>query len=127
MRRMQTFTKEERLSGKKQIEELMEKGNSFTVFPLRVVWKETRMSVLSPARIAISVPKRSFKKAVDRNRIKRQIREAYRKSKAGLYSHLAGGDKKINVMLVYTGKELPEYRLIESKMAEVLRQLKKRV
>src|SRR5687767_2812315 len=99
---MPTFRKQERLSGKKKIEELMEKGNSFSKFPFRVVWKEADNGVSPRAQIAISVSKRNFKKAVDRNRIKRQIREAYRTGKQPLYEHLEAKNKKIIFMVIYT-------------------------
>ncbi|WP_338770154.1 ribonuclease P protein component [Bernardetia sp. ABR2-2B] len=86
-----TFTKQERLSSVKDIETLFKKGKSLFVFPLKVVFtpkkvekeiQENSQNKIRPARLLISVSKRNFKKAVDRNRIKRQIREGYRLQKS---------------------------------------------
>lgn len=88
---LQTFSKQERLSSVKDIETLFKKGKSLFVFPLKVVFIPKKID--SPteknnqknrvaARLLISVSKRNFKKAVDRNRIKRQIREGYRLQKS---------------------------------------------
>jgi ribonuclease P protein component len=121
---MQTFSKNERLCSKVLIERLMKSGRSINHFPFRISWLPISEST-SPVKIVISVPKRSFKKAVDRNRIKRQIREAYRKEKQKVYDTLA--DKNILVMLVYTAKVKPEYSEVEQKINELLERLNKAV
>ena len=79
-----TFNKRERIVSKKLIEQLFSKGSSFsiTAFPLRIVVMETaRVTDDVPVQVLVSVSKRHFKHAVDRNRVKRQIREAYRHHK----------------------------------------------
>ena len=77
-----------------------------------------------PAQVLFAVSKKRFKRAVDRNRIKRVSREVYRLNKqAHLYDQLTGSEKKIVVSLAYIGKELPEYGFAEKKMLKLLKQL----
>ncbi|MBA3706937.1 MAG: ribonuclease P protein component [Bacteroidetes bacterium] len=121
---MQTFTKAERLCSKILIDELIEKGNSFQNFPFKIIWLEVKDDN-SMAQIVISVPKRIFKKAVDRNKLKRRTREAYRKNKTILYDHL--NNKKILLMFVYTAKTMLVYKEIEEKLIAGLEQLKKKI
>jgi ribonuclease P protein component len=119
---MQTFSKNERLVSKVLIERLVEKGYAFNHAPFRVSWLPINESS-APVRVLISVPKRNFKKAVDRNRLKRQIREAYRKKKQKLYDQLQ--ERKIVLMLIYTAKTKLEYAEIEKKISEALERLGK--
>lgn len=72
-----------------------------------------------------SVSTRYFKKAVDRNRIKRLMREAYRLQKNTLYNAVVASAKKLNVFFIYTGNELPEYELIFEKMGASVKRLQK--
>ena len=113
---MQTFQKEERLSSKKLIDELFKKGSAFVVSPFRLIWSESPLLSSSPVEVVISVPKKHFPKAVDRNRIKRQMREAYRKNKEIIYSHLRSKNKQLAMMLIYIDKVPCEYKEIESKI-----------
>ncbi len=117
---MPTFTKAERLSSKVVIEKLFETGKPFNCSPFKVIWLETTENE-SPVQVLISVPKRLFKRAVDRNRLKRLIREAYRKNKHSLYDQL--NDKKILVMFIFTSRTILEYKEIEEKMIVALQRL----
>jgi ribonuclease P protein component len=117
---MQTFTKAERLCSKILIDKLIETGKSFNIPPFRSIWIEVSESSV-PVQFVISVPKRNFKKAVDRNRLKRQTREAYRKNKKLLYDHL--DDKKVLLMLIYTAKTMIEYKELEEKIIMILQRL----
>ena len=76
----------------------------------------------SPIQVAFSVSKKRFKKAVFRNKIKRRMREAYRKHK-GLLEPLSGEDRKLLILLVYISDELLSYALIEKKVIIVLQKL----
>lgn len=100
---MPTFTKDERLCSKLLIAELVEKGRSFNVASFRISWMKAEQ-IPAPVQVMISIPKRNFKRAVDRNRLKRLARESYRNQKQSLYTHL--GEKNILLLLVYTGKEI---------------------
>ncbi len=117
---MQTFSKNERLCSRILIDRLIEKGKSFNHSPFRITWLPIAESS-APIKVVISVPKRSFKKAVDRNKLKRQIREVYRKQKQSVYDVLAG--KKIVVMIIYTAKTKLEFSEIEQKLIEALERL----
>jgi ribonuclease P protein component len=121
---MYTFKKEERLCNKKLIETLFHNGSSFLCYPFKVSWLVDDGPGQFPAKIVLSVPKRRFKRAVDRNLIKRLTREAYRLNKQKLlYDQLTLSKKKIVFSLAYIGKELPDNDLIGKKMARLLKQL----
>ncbi len=110
------FNKEERLCSIKLIEELYSQGSSFVLYPFRFVFKEIP-SQTPPIQIVISVPKRKFKKAVDRNKIKRQVREVYRHSKEdSLYPSLIEKGKSLHLLLIYTGNEIITTSSIRKKL-----------
>ena len=83
-----TFGKQEKLKSRKLIERLFEEGKSVKKYPIRLVYLQTDHTSDLPAQVGFSVPKRHFKRAVDRNRIKRLLREAYRIQKKELYGQL---------------------------------------
>ncbi|ADY52316.1 ribonuclease P protein component [Pseudopedobacter saltans DSM 12145] len=124
-----TFKKEERLCSKKLIAFLYDNGSSFLFYPYRVVWKENTISEQQfPAQVLISAPKKRFKHSVDRNLIKRRIKEAYRNNKQDLlYSFLTGNDKYILLAINYVGKEILDYKIMEEKMRGVLKMLQKQI
>lgn len=110
------FRKEERLCSVRLIEELYSQGSSFALYPFRFVYKEYANQTV-PVQIVISVPKRKFKNAVDRNRIKRQIREIYRHSKEDLvYPTLLEKNKNIQLLLIYTGNEIITTTKLQKKL-----------
>ena len=117
---MQTFTKAERLSSKRDIDKLVETGKSFNCGFFKIIWKEINEGSI-PAQIIISVPKRLFKKAVDRNRLKRLTREAYRKNKNILYKNL--NSKKVLLMFVYKSKTIVGFAEIEKNIIIAMQQL----
>ena len=121
---MYTFKKEERLCNKKLIDELYHSGSSFLCYPFKVSWLFTAEPQPVCAQILFSVSKKRFKKAVDRNLIKRRIREAYRLNKQHqLYDVLISIDKTIVFSVGYIGKEILAYDTIEKKMQKLLIQL----
>ncbi len=112
-----TLGKKERLKSSKIIQKLYSEGKSIKVFPLRMVYLQTKHSSDFPAQFGVSVPKRNFKKAVDRNRLKRLIRETYRLNKYIVYSKI---DKQYVYMISYLAKDKWIYKNIDLKMKKLL-------
>jgi len=121
---MYTFKKEERLCNKRLIDKLFHNGSSFLCYPFRVSWLVNPETQLYPAQVLFSVPKKRYKHAVDRNLVKRLMREAYRLNKQQhLYDMLQQADKRIIVSVGYVGKEVEPFPFIEKKMLKLLAQL----
>ena len=120
---MQTFNKDERLSVEKIIDKLFSEGKSFLIYPYRVVWLEHDHGTKYPVQILISVSKKKFKRAVDRNLIKRRTREAYRKNKSSFYKFLNNKNKNCTFALIYTSNEIALYKEIEQKIISILQRL----
>lgn len=113
---MNHLRKPERLSRKKIIEKLFAGGSrSFSIFPLRVVWLPVEELDVQ-ASLLVSVSKRRFKRAVKRNRVKRQIREAYRLNKQPLLEALAEKDFRLALAFIYLSDELVDSTVIAEKM-----------
>jgi ribonuclease P protein component len=116
-----TFGKKERLSQRAAIERLFNEGKSFSVPPFRVFYI-TAPEAAAPVQILIAVPKRKYKKAVDRNKLKRLIREAYRLNKAVLAESVKG--HSLHAGFVYSGEgTIPSFADIEKKMKTCLDKL----
>ncbi|MBX2915185.1 MAG: ribonuclease P protein component [Cyclobacteriaceae bacterium] len=110
-----TFTKAERLSKEKWIQELFEKGSSFYLYPFKIIYCP-HPDVGLPNQVLITVSSRQFKKAVERNLIKRRIREAYRTQKAVLKCSLI-------FVLAYTAKEILPFSEVKTKTLLALNKL----
>lgn len=112
-----TLGKLERLKSRKLIERLYLQGNSIKVFPLRMVYLSTEHGANFPTQAGFSVSKRKFKNAVDRNRLKRQLREAYRIHKPIVYDNT----KVPHVyMISYIGNEKIKFEELSIKMEKLL-------
>ncbi len=124
-----TLGKNERLKSRKAIEQLFKVGKSFSVFPFRVVYVttddrlQTRESTSLQAGFTVS--SKNFKHAVDRNRVKRLMKEAYRLQKNELQQQVLSGNKTLSVFFIFNGNEIPDYDLVFSKMTKALKQLQK--
>lgn len=123
---MSKFPKQERLNSKKRFGELISAGNSLYIYPFRLLW------ITSPAdsfhlQVAFSVPKRKYKRAVDRNRIKRKMREAFRLEKESLKEEMKSNQTELCMLLIYIGKKEEEWQEFQKSMQEMLIRLKKSI
>ena len=116
-----TFPKTERLSSVILIEKLFAGGSkSLPAFTLRIVYMQVEGEALPAVSVLISVPKKRFKRAVKRNRVKRQIREAYRKHKYLLIDPLKAAGKKAAIAFIWLDNELHASDEIEEKVKKLL-------
>ena len=121
---MYTFKKEERLCNKKLIESLYHNGSSFLCYPFKASWLPVDEAMPYPAQVLISVSKKRYKHAADRNLVKRRIREAYRLNKQQhLYQQLDEAGKRVVFSISYIGKEIVPYDMMAKKMLKLLQQL----
>ena len=130
-----TLNKAEKLKSRKRIDLLFKKGKSFSVFPYKVFFVITPVanpgapasasgqSLPASIQIGFGVSSRHFKKAVDRNRIKRLGREAFRLQKHPLAGHLTKKGLSLALFFVYIGKDLPDYPMITGKIGVILQKL----
>jgi ribonuclease P protein component len=113
------FHKSERLSKKKSIQELFDKGSSFTFYPFRIHYIPIKAEEILYNRVLFTVAKKNFRKAVDRNRIKRLMREAYRLTK-----HEFVLPVKHHIAYIYIGNEILPFEHIQKKMLNSYNKIK---
>ena len=121
------FRKGEKIVGENRIDSLFIEGKSFVAFPLRVVYLKTELSLSSPISVLVSVPKKRIKSAVKRNRIKRQVREAYRLNKHYLEALTESIDHHLDIAFVFVREDLMEYSIIEKGMRKGLTEIANRL
>ena len=117
------FPKSERLKSRKQIDVLFEQGKSFAVFPVRATYQFDLNEEKAGLQAGVSVSKRFFKKAVDRNRIKRLLREAYRLQKEDLQRETKTKGIQGTVFFLYTDKSVASFEVVKKAMAKCLKKL----
>ena len=117
------FPKKEKLRNKRIIERLFKEGHSVSVYPLKLVY----LRIVSPTGVkiqtAVTVPKSNFKSAVKRNRIKRLMRECYRRNKPHIFNNMEGN---FAFLFLYLGKEMPAYAVVEKNMLQIFEKLLKK-
>ncbi|MEI6764670.1 MAG: ribonuclease P protein component [Bacteroidota bacterium] len=120
---MQTFRKDERLCNRRIITSLMTQGESFFIHPFVVKWMECPLQSEFPAQVVFSVPRKNISSAVNRNRVRRRVREAYRKNKDAFYEVLRSHKRECAFALIYTSKDFITYAEAERKIILILQRL----
>lgn len=122
-----TLGKKERIKSRKQIEQLFREGKKIPVFPFYIYYliRPVADANLNSIQFGVTVSAKNFKRAVDRNRIKRLTREAYRLQKIPLQNRLTERKKQALIFFVYTTKGLPDFNFVKEKVAVALKKLEK--
>ena len=118
-----SFAKSEHLCGDKRVGRLFTQGDAFIAYPLRVVYLIEPKRDAEPASVLVSVPKKRFKRAVKRNRLKRLMREAYRLNKQEMLATLDGKQLQIHIAFNYVSDNVLDFAAIEKKMKVVIQRL----
>src|SRR5690606_15852401 len=112
-----SFPKKEKLKRKKLIEQLFEGGKGISSYPVKLIYLRTELPEDVQIQAGVTVSKRNFKRAVQRNRIKRLLRESYRLNKHLVFNNIEGN---FAFLFLYIGKEMPEYEQVEASIKTVL-------
>lgn len=117
------FNKQEKLKSRKLIEKLFAEGKTFLVFPVKVVYMIVDEPMDFPIKIGVSASKKNFKTAVNRNRIKRLLKENYRLNKQPLHNYMTNNGKQVALFFMFIDKTLPENSLLQKKMPLIIDKL----
>ncbi|QLG47241.1 ribonuclease P protein component [Costertonia aggregata] len=119
-----TFSKNEKLKSKKLMQRLFAEGSSVSSYPIKLIYLKTTLPGTVRFRSGVAVPKKNFKSAVHRNRIKRLLRESYRLNKPTGFNN---SEDNFAFLFLYIGKNMPSYSIIEHHMVNVLKNLEKKI
>ena len=112
-----SFPKKEKLTNKKVFEALFTEGKNLSEFPIKLIYLNTNSKEEIPIKVAVVAPKRRFKTAVDRNHIKRLLREAYRLNKPLIFNNIEGN---FAFIFLYLGKKTPSFDEVDAAMKKLL-------
>jgi len=131
-----TYQKQDKLKSRKQMQHLFSKGQSIHAFPIKLIYTlEASPFIANPDSLdqlgilqaGVGAPSRIFRKAVQRNRVKRLLREAYRLAKPNFIEQLSLGNKRLNLFFLYTDALVLTQSEIQAKVNEVLTALVKKI
>ncbi|MEA4937314.1 MAG: ribonuclease P protein component [Paludibacter sp.] len=114
------FPKKEKLCGEIRIGKLFSEGKAFIVYPLRVVYLQSEERTNTPVKVLISVPKKKIRFAVQRNKIKRLIREAYRLNKSDFIVAINEKHISLHIAITYVADKETDFTLIQEKVRLIL-------
>lgn len=117
-----TYPKKEKLKSQKLLSSLFSEGNSIGKYPVKLIYLPATLPNAVQVQAGVAVSRKNFKKAVDRNRVKRLLREAYRNNKELIFNNIEGS---YAFLFLYLGKEMPLYEHIEKGMRKVLEEFLK--
>ncbi|WP_343033472.1 ribonuclease P protein component [Maribacter luteus] len=112
-----TFPRKEKLKSKKLIEQLFKEGKHLSSFPYKLIYLKMDEPMEVRFKTGVAVPKKNFKSAVKRNRIKRLLRETYRLNKHLVFNNSEGN---FTFLILYLGKDMPTYKQVEKGMLAIL-------
>ena len=118
-----SFGKREKLKSQKLIGQLFTEGKSLSIFPLKLIFLENTGQKV-PIKAAVTVPKKNFKSAVHRNKIKRLLRESYRLNKGLVFNNT---QRNFAFLFLYLGKEIPAFEDLEPKMKLLMEKFNARI
>ncbi len=122
-----SFKKNEKLCSKIEIERLFTKNNIIKNYPIKILWNTTYYSENIPAKILISVPKKRIKRAVDRNLLKRRMREVFRLNKNQLYDKINERKIQLSIVIIFQSNKILPYSEIEKALTSALDSLKNKI
>lgn len=132
---MNTFPKSEKLCGEIQINQLFNEGKAFISYPLRIVYmietalpeKQNAISAVPGVKVMVSVPKKKIRKAHDRNRIKRLVREAYRLNKSDFTSYFTEKSLSLQLAMTYVSDQRTDFNTVQIKVKEAMDKIIKKM
>lgn len=127
MSKLFSYQRKEKLKSRKLMDQLFAAGKSVSVFPVKAMFNEIDAAIDFPVKAGVGVSSRNFKKAVDRNRIKRLLREAYRLNKQPLLDFATSNNKNIAVFFLFVDKTLPDFEMLQNKMPVLIDKLIKQL
>lgn len=121
------FSKEERICNEIEITRLFEQGESFICYPVRVVWLEDKEETSKIVKVLISVSKKKLRHAVDRNHVKRLVREAYRLNKTVFVNTIAETKISLSICFIWLPSDLVDFKKVDRKMTDALARISQKI
>lgn len=118
-----SYNKTEKLKSRKLLDQLFKEGRSVSAFPIKVFYLNMSGEKDEPLQAGVGVSAKNFPKAVHRNRIKRLLREVYRLNKQELQTMLQTENRKLALFILFVGKEMPDFELMQQSIKSVFPKL----